>query len=221
MIENIKKISNPLTIIAIFAGLAETAGTIGLVNVDKEVQAIFVWFVMLFPAILVALFFLTLNFNHQVLYSPDDYKSDEAFLKAMKRKEDLQLNISNVETELNKLSNTFQKSLNEKIDGANQEQVDNLKYIIEKEIASVRNKVEVAKESAEELSLLEIPNSKLQATILGFIYMKNKPITLSELSKSIPMSEGAIERATTKMVKRGAIDAIEYEGKQCFVRSNL
>lgn len=36
---------------------------------------------MLFPTVLVGVFFLTLNFNHKVLYAPSDYKNEDNFLK--------------------------------------------------------------------------------------------------------------------------------------------
>jgi hypothetical protein len=53
MIENFKAVQNPLTVIAIFAALAEIAGTIALAAVDKEYQYTFMWFVMAFPTLLV------------------------------------------------------------------------------------------------------------------------------------------------------------------------
>lgn len=80
MIEKISRISNPLTIIAIFAALAEIAGTVSLGIVDKSLQSIFVWFVMLFPVLLVIAFFLTLNFNPKVLYAPADFRDDKSFI---------------------------------------------------------------------------------------------------------------------------------------------
>jgi len=55
MVENIRGIQNPLTIIAIFAGLAEIAGTVALATVNREIQPTFVWFVMGFPVLLVLL----------------------------------------------------------------------------------------------------------------------------------------------------------------------
>lgn len=80
MIERIKSISNPLTIIAIFAALAEILGTVALANVDKELQHIFIWFVMLFPVFLVTAFFLTLNLNPKVLYAPSDFREEKHFM---------------------------------------------------------------------------------------------------------------------------------------------
>ena len=80
MIEKINRIANPLTIIAIFATLAEIAGTVSLGLVDKSLQSVFVWFVMLFPILLVAVFFVTLNFNPKVLYAPGDFRDDKSFI---------------------------------------------------------------------------------------------------------------------------------------------
>jgi hypothetical protein len=53
MIEKVKAVNNPLTIIAIFAALAEIAGTVALKLVAQDLQGIFIWFVMLFPCLLV------------------------------------------------------------------------------------------------------------------------------------------------------------------------
>jgi hypothetical protein len=77
MIEDIKGVRNPLTVIAVFAGLAEISGTGILPFIAEANQATYIWFLMIFPVILVFLFFLTLNFNPKVLYSPSDFR-DEA-----------------------------------------------------------------------------------------------------------------------------------------------
>ena len=59
------------------------AGTVALAAVDKEIQYVFVWFVMAFPILLVTLFFATLNFNPKVLYAPSDFKDEENFLSTL------------------------------------------------------------------------------------------------------------------------------------------
>ncbi|PWJ52973.1 hypothetical protein CLV98_1292 [Dyadobacter jejuensis] len=81
MTEKVKFISNPLTIIAIFAALAEINATVSIGLVDKDLQQTFIWFVIVFPTLLIILFFLTLNFNTKVIYAPSDYKTDESFQK--------------------------------------------------------------------------------------------------------------------------------------------
>ncbi|MHA6299777.1 hypothetical protein [Devosia sp. CAU 1758] len=74
-------VKNPLTVIAVFAGLAEVSATIALPQLEQQVQSIFVWFVMLFPTLLVALFFFTLWSKHHVLYAPSDFSDEDNFMK--------------------------------------------------------------------------------------------------------------------------------------------
>lgn len=83
MVDKIKKVSNPLTIIAIFAGLAEVAATVALGLIDSSIQIIFIWFVMLFPVLLVVSFFLVLWFKPKNLYAPSDYIDENNFMRNM------------------------------------------------------------------------------------------------------------------------------------------
>jgi len=80
MLEKIGPVKNPLTIIAIFAGISEVCGSIVLPFIQQENQLIFIYFLMYFPTLLILLFFLTLNFNHKVLYSPSDYRDEDNFI---------------------------------------------------------------------------------------------------------------------------------------------
>ncbi|RUO29567.1 hypothetical protein [Aliidiomarina soli] len=50
------KDTNPLKIIAIFAGVVEALALIALVALPPEIQSIFVWFVMAFPVAILILF---------------------------------------------------------------------------------------------------------------------------------------------------------------------
>ena len=79
MIEKVGPVKNPLTVIAIFAGLAEVSGTVVLPLVAPETQKMFIWFLMAFPVLLVVLFFVTLLLKHHVLYAPADFRTDESF----------------------------------------------------------------------------------------------------------------------------------------------
>lgn len=83
MLEKFGHISNPLTIIAIFAGLAEVSGTLVLPFLSESVQSTYVWFLMFFPTLLVVLFFSVLYKKHKVLYAPSDYRSDNSFLRLL------------------------------------------------------------------------------------------------------------------------------------------
>ena len=80
MAEN-RKVSNPLSMIAIFAGLTETVtvGVLPFLAGLPELMADMITFTVWFPVLLVVLFFLTLNFNHTVLYAPSDFRDDSHF----------------------------------------------------------------------------------------------------------------------------------------------
>ncbi|WP_417594837.1 hypothetical protein [Oceanospirillum sp.] len=80
MVEKIGHIKNPLTVIASFAAIAEISGTTVLPFIEADNQNIYIWFLMFFPIFLVGIFFLTLNFNHRVLYAPSDYKDEKNFV---------------------------------------------------------------------------------------------------------------------------------------------
>ena len=82
MIEKVTTVKNPLTVIAIFAAIAEISGTLVLPFIAQQHQGVYIWFLMLFPLMLVSAFFLTLNFNHGVLYAPSDYRDEKNFLKS-------------------------------------------------------------------------------------------------------------------------------------------
>lgn len=63
---------NPISIIAMFAALCEASATAVLPHLDEKNRQVYIWFLIIFPSVLVVLFFLTLNFNHHVLYAPRD-----------------------------------------------------------------------------------------------------------------------------------------------------
>lgn len=80
-------VRNPLSVIAMFVVLVETISTVTL---DRVVSSYYiaiplVYFCVLFPTLVAVLFFVTLWWKHQFLYSPMEYRTDEAFLSAMAR----------------------------------------------------------------------------------------------------------------------------------------
>ncbi|VVN83793.1 hypothetical protein [Pseudomonas fluorescens] len=86
--ENIKqRITNPMTLIAIFATLSETSAAVSLPFLDDGDRDIYVWFLISFPFYLLFLFFATLNFNYRSLYAPSDFENGEHFITAMNQAE--------------------------------------------------------------------------------------------------------------------------------------
>lgn len=76
MIKRPIKINNPLTVIAIFSMLTETSAAVSLPYIDSENQHIYVWFLIIFPSVLITFFFLTLNFNSKTLYTPREHTKE-------------------------------------------------------------------------------------------------------------------------------------------------
>lgn len=103
------KVSNPLTIIAIFSGVAETLATVALVNLPLEMQGIFIYFVMAFPAGIVLLFFFVLYFKNNVLYAPSDYDDQSHYLQANNLKEKVTDQLEVVFREINSQGNRLTK----------------------------------------------------------------------------------------------------------------
>lgn len=101
-----KQVSNPLTIIAIFAGIAEALAAVVLPFVSEQNQLVVLVFLLAFPCLLVVMFFLTLNFNNKVLYAPSDY-ADEANFVTMMNKQILEVE--------ERLTHTVEKEITEKV----------------------------------------------------------------------------------------------------------
>ena len=116
------KVSNPLTIIAIFSGLAETLATVALLNLPTDMQKIFIYFVMAFPAGIVLLFFYILYNRNTVLYAPSDYEDQKHYLE-----------VNNIKEQANKELDSFFLEINK-----------NGVRLSEQEIERAKNNVEVA-----------------------------------------------------------------------------
>lgn len=82
MIKIRRKITNPMTVIAIFAFISESSAAISLPFLDNTEREVYIWFLISFPFYLLLLFFLTLNFNYRSLYAPSDFDKDDSFLKS-------------------------------------------------------------------------------------------------------------------------------------------
>lgn len=78
-----QRITNPMTVIAIFATLSETSAAVSLPFLDNKEREIYIWFLISFPFYLLLLFFVTLNFNYRSLYAPSDFEKGKHFIKAM------------------------------------------------------------------------------------------------------------------------------------------
>lgn len=209
MIERIRFIQNPLTIIAIFAGLAEIAGTAALASVDKELQSIFIWFVMGFPLFLVCLFFITLNFNPTVLYAPSDFRDEQNFLHILANrrvlKERVEVITKQIENEYRKFSERFANEVQEVRNTDRKKLEDDLNDAlseIRKQLSSIQQSADAV---VSEAGRQAFPKSKLQADILELLSSSKHEMTANQITDVLGMSENAINRALDRLCKRGLI----------------
>lgn len=96
------KISNPLTIIAIFSSLAEALATVTLINLPLAMQEIFIYFVMVFPSLIVIFFFIILLFNNKALYAPSDFDNQDHYLEINNLKESVRKDLDNALNDIDK-----------------------------------------------------------------------------------------------------------------------
>lgn len=155
MLEKIGTIRNPLTIIAIFAGIAEISGTAVLPFISDGNQGTYVWFLMVFPVLLVVLFFFTLNFNHKVLYAPSDFKNEENFFKSLasvshaERAEKLQEEVREIEYEASAEARQITESQSETKDASSLQKSLNIirdRYIFAEELVIKKLSKELGQE---------------------------------------------------------------------------
>ncbi|WP_339782858.1 hypothetical protein NSQ38_15735 [Paenibacillus sp. FSL R7-0313] len=163
---NKSKVQNPLTIIAIFAGIAELAGTTVLLGLPLEIQRVFVWFVMLFPIGLVAAFFLVLVFKHDVLYAPSDFKDENHFMNL--RNANKQIN-----SELAGLTDILEET--KEIDSTTEQTKEKLNQAINK-VESVKNYNEIISDYNYSKSK-KIKNQTIRETLI-----QNRIITQLEIA---------------------------------------
>ncbi|MDK8188793.1 hypothetical protein QP794_01685 [Paenibacillus sp. UMB7766-LJ446] len=134
------KVQNPLTIIAIFAGIAELAGTTVLLGLPIEIQRVFVWFVMGFPVGLVFTFFLVLVLKHEVLYAPSDFTDENHFIGLWKKRKDIDTELNETTTLLEQMKELTKTTTENSTDEKIKELKDKLDEALEKiEIAKMNN----------------------------------------------------------------------------------
>jgi tetratricopeptide (TPR) repeat protein len=84
--------TNPLGIISLFVFLVEAVSTVSLIQMSKSDNtqvlgqiAPLVWFVICFPALIAAAFFIVLWNKHEVLYAPKDFADEEHFMESFNK----------------------------------------------------------------------------------------------------------------------------------------
>ena len=152
MIEKIKHVSNPLTIIAIFAGLAEISGSGALALLDPIGKHIFIWFLMLFPPVLVLCFFVVLYLKPTALYAPSDYKNDDNFLNAVGKNQVISEVFDSISTRMEAISEEVAAVANSQAEKSDSKNIADITRIIDERFDNLRTAIESGKEIVEKVS---------------------------------------------------------------------
>jgi hypothetical protein len=199
MLEKITAVNNPLTIIAIFAVLAEVAGTAALAAVDKELQRTFVWFVMGFPVLLVILFFVTLNFNPKVFYSSSDFRDEENFLNTLIGTRNVSLSLDEITQQLEDAKTQILRQATEQITAVGSTERKKLTDILNRQLARIETRIESVRRDAEAVAsgatAIAYPQSYVQARILGILAAQAEPRSPGFIASETGLSVRSIERA--------------------------
>lgn len=89
MVGNIPRVNNPLTVIAIFAGLSEVAMTVSLGLLEGNAQFVFMVFAALFPIAIASGFFFILYDSPELLYAPSDYKDENHHRESLRYRQEI------------------------------------------------------------------------------------------------------------------------------------
>lgn len=224
MVEKIKAVTNPLTIVAIFATLAEIAGTVALATVDKSIQPTFIWFVMGFPLTLVLLFFATLNFNPKVLYAPSDFQNEENFVAIIQQTRSVSAGIEIVTREFEEARNKIEALSVEKAAGEAKEKslksiTENLSRV-EAELDKVRQKADFAAWSAARSTKFEIKapergraaEQRARRAIRRVLGTESGGSTLDFVLKELGMDRELAVQCLSRMCGMGIVIADERDG---------
>jgi len=85
---------NPLGIIALFVFFIEAISTISLkfmLQSNSPFIGHLVWFIILYPSVIVMLFFVTLWWKRETFYGPGDFRDDSSFVNLFKKVERLEV----------------------------------------------------------------------------------------------------------------------------------
>lgn len=218
MTENIKKINNPLTIIAIFAALAEINATVAIGLIDNELHYIFIWFVILFPTILVLLFFITLNFNTKVMYSPSDYKDDKNFMESLFNNKNYYSNDSASNLKFTSIEKNISDLIDQKFKKISQQSDNNPQLL--KTINEIKKQLkEETDTTLESVTNQNILSSNLKSILVNYFELPafyllinaiirtnaKNPQKLSEVEEKYSLPNGWQDGGLYKLLKDGIL----------------
>ena len=215
MIEKIKHIGNPLTIVAIFAALAEISGTVIPTVLDDKYHIYIVLFLIFFPVLLVSLFFFTLWCKPWTLYGPSDFQNEELFLQMITELQKLSLKLKGIKIQF---QHSNKKIVNEVLSSDNlQKEVTNrIHEAYNNEITQISDRLDDIRSDIDHCTIRilsrSFPQSKLQNDIFHELQKSTEALTLSQICENVKRDKMETKKALERMVKRQIIKTIKNPG---------
>jgi len=211
MIEKIKHIRNPLTIVAIFATLAELAGTVSPTTIDERYHIIIVCFLVVFPTLLVILFFLTLWCRPWVLYGPSDFQNEEHFLEMLTDAQRLSIELDTINAQV---QGSKKKIINEVLwcNNSQERDVKKISEVVNNETAQIISRIDSARSSLEHYASgilpRALPQSRLQNDIFHELRKSPEELSFPQICEKIKRDRTEVKKALDRMVQRHIIKTI-------------
>jgi hypothetical protein len=199
MLEKMKSISNPLTIIGLFCGVVEVVGLIvmGTGNLAPEAQRDLIWLVKWFPIGLVLLFFITLWFKDRVLYAPGDFKDEKNYLALVSASQSL--GIEKVQAMIAEAKTEIISEVTKTIPANNADEKRKIEEIVQDKLQPIQVAIESVKRVHKYpfRGSLGFDEIRMVATdIWMIIHRAEKPLTLGEIAfksaTTIPLTQEAL-----------------------------
>jgi hypothetical protein len=208
MLEQIKSVSNPLTIIALFAALAEVAGTVAIKLVAPELQSTFIWFVMIFPTLIVALFFITLNFNAKVLYAPSDFKDEANYLIATNAKQSF--GIEEIRVMLGDAIPEIVSGVTKAVSANGTEEKRKIEEVVQDKLRPIQIfagnlRSEREKRVFSLLSVLTAEDSNKAFAVWKLLDSESRHLTLKEIATRLDLNEYAVSTILLTLIQKGLV----------------
>jgi hypothetical protein len=223
MLEKMKAISNPLTIVGLFCGVVEVAGLIvmGTGNLAPEAQRDLIWLVKWFPILLVSLFFVTLNFNSKVLYAPGDFKNEENYLALASASAKQSLGIEKVQamiaTAKTEIISDVAKTVPDK--GADVSlELEKLRLeiqgIVQDKLQPVQSFAGALRESSDHslLSTVAAHTEQREYDTWQLLHDESRPMTLKEIASRLDLTEYGASLILYSLISMGTVKEHPDEG---------
>jgi len=210
-----KSVSNPLTIIALFAALAEIAGTVAIKLVAPEMQPTFIWFVMLFPTLIVVFFFVTLNFNAKVLYAPGDFRDEQNYLAVVNAKQGLA--IDTFQTMLGEAIPEIVNGVTKAVSANGADDKRKIEEVVQTHLSPVQSFADRVRADRESDAYLGADNigddfRKRMWAVRRLLSAEPKPVTIEEIESKLKLEDFEVSLLLLFLANKGLVKAHPDKG---------